>query len=234
MRWKGAKFVPLSVVEDLIHGRPASEEAWTVDGASECLIPHGSQGPFRISVRSNAAVDRLSAGVEPHSCACLEFAPNAGLWMVAAFRDDESADRWKGPVRSALRLLADSGFGGERSNGWGRADIAISDREMPLLPLPEAAGETAWWMLSLFHPASSDAVDWQRGSYSLTTRGGRVEHRGDAKKPTRMVAEGSVIVSASEPRGVATDVAPADFPHPVYRAGFALAIPIPIPLRPTV
>lgn len=232
VRWKGARFVPLTVVDDLIHGRPVSEEAWTVDGASECLIPHGAQGPFRISVRSSAAVDRQGSGVEAHSCACLEFAPNAGLWMVAAFRDASASDRWKGPVRSALRLLADSGFGGERSNGWGRANIAISDDEASLLPLPEATADSAWWMLSLFHPASSDAVDWQRGSYSLTTRGGRVENTGDAKKPTRMVAEGSVIVAPSEPRGAATDVAPGDFPHPVYRAGFALAIPIPLTPRP--
>ena len=83
------------------------------------------------------------------------------------------------------------------------------------------------------HAAASDAVDWQRGNYAVTTRGGRVESEsrwGDAKKPTRMVAEGSVIVAAAEPRGAATDVAPENFPHPVYRAGFGLSIPV--PLRP--
>jgi CRISPR/Cas system CSM-associated protein Csm4 (group 5 of RAMP superfamily) len=86
-------------------------------------------------------------------------------------------------------------------------------------------------MLSLFHPASGDSIDWGRGSYSLTTRGGRVESPaswGDAKKPTRMIAEGSVIVAAAEPRGSASNVAPDHFPHPVYRAGFALAVPIPL------
>ena len=64
--------------------------------------------------------------------------------------------------------------------------------------------ETGWWMLSLFHPSEDDAVDWQRGNYSLITRGGRVESDagwGDAKKPTRMVAEGSVIVAASRTAG---------------------------------
>jgi hypothetical protein len=43
-----------------------------------------------------------------------------------------------------------------------------------------------------------------------------------------MVTEGSVLVAATEPRGSAADVAPEGFPHPVYRAGFALAIPIPL------
>ena len=54
VRWKGARFVPLSVVDDLVHARPVSEENWIVDGASECLIPHGAQGPFRVAVRSGA------------------------------------------------------------------------------------------------------------------------------------------------------------------------------------
>jgi hypothetical protein len=37
-----------------------------------------------------------------------------------------------------------------------------------------------------------------------------------------------VLVAAAEPRGAAADVSPDGFPHPVYRAGFALAIPIPL------
>jgi hypothetical protein len=43
-----------------------------------------------------------------------------------------------------------------------------------------------------------------------------------------MVAEGSVLVAAAEPRGAASDVAPDNFPHPVYRAGFAVAVAIPL------
>ena len=42
-----------------------------------------------------------------------------------------------------------------------------------------------------------------------------------------MVAEGSVLYAASEPRGAAADVAPDGFAHPVFRAGFAVSIPLP-------
>jgi hypothetical protein len=42
-----------------------------------------------------------------------------------------------------------------------------------------------------------------------------------------MVAEGSVLCAAAPPRGSAADVAPDDFAHPVFRAGFALSIPLP-------
>jgi len=41
------------------------------------------------------------------------------------------------------------------------------------------------------------------------------------------VTEGSVVHAASEPRGCAADVAPYGFPHPVFRAGFAVSIPLP-------
>jgi CRISPR type III-A-associated RAMP protein Csm4 len=227
VRWKGAKFVPLSVVESLVNGRPVSEDAWAVDGPSECLVPITSQGPFRVAVRSSAAVDRLGSAVAPHSSACLEFAPQAGLWMLASFSTPGASAQWSERLHGALRLLADSGFGGERSRGWGRAELTISDQDSTLFPAPEASAETAWWMLSLFHPAEGDTVDWQRGNYALTTRGGRIDSSGDTKKPTRMVAEGSVIVANRPPQGAATDVAPEAFPHPVYRAGFALAVPIP-------
>jgi len=237
VRWKGARFVPLSVVEDLVSGQPIAEDKWMIDGASECLVPSATPvaaGPFRSSVRSSAAVDRDGGGVAPHSTACLEFTPGSGLWMVTAFSDETARERWHDRFHAALRLLADSGFGGERSRGWGRAEMPeLTGGALPDLLFKQENGalHSAHWMLSLFHPAETDAVDWDRGSYALTTRGGRVESEagwGDAKKSTRMIAEGSVIVASTAPRGAATDVAPEDFPHPVYRAGFALSIPIPL------
>jgi len=223
----------------MVEGKPIGEEHWTVDGDSECLIFSGASGPFRVSVRSSAAVDREGSAVTPHSTACLEFAPRAGLWFLAAFHDDAAREQWSGRVETALRILCDSGFGGERSNGWGRVDsVKCVENPSVLSSAPEPSEETGWWLLSLFHPADSDSIDWKRGNYALTTRGGRVESDagwGGAKKPTRMVTEGSVLVAAGEPRGAVTDVAPEEFPHPVYRAGFALAIPVPltVPARTT-
>ncbi len=48
VRFKGARFVPLKVVETLISGRAIAEENWAIDGSSECLISGGAQGPFRV------------------------------------------------------------------------------------------------------------------------------------------------------------------------------------------
>jgi CRISPR type III-A-associated RAMP protein Csm4 len=347
VRWKSARFVPLSIVRSLLAGRKLDENRWSVDGPSQCLVPAGRPGPFRVDIRWNAAVDRLSGVSERHATACLEFRAGAGLWTVASFLDDAARERWLDPVKAAFRLLADTGFGGERSRGWGRSQTPeFLEGRLPemILPLPApveparaaapavepepvpapaeqpeaipvpideplpaaetavaapaaepepvpapteappaveatevAAGEAAviaaadiapllaepaepalpeeppaapapaavepqpatpppapaaavntHWLLSLFSPAPSDAVDWTSGNYSVVTRGGRIESpsgSGELKKLVQMVAEGAVLCGGA-PTGSAPDVAPDGFAHPVFRAGFAVSIPL--------
>jgi CRISPR type III-A-associated RAMP protein Csm4 len=122
VRWKSARFIPLSVVESILSGKKLNENQWSVDGASGCLVPAGKAGPFRTSVRWNAAVDRLSGSCERHATACIEFREGCGLWTVAGFHDEAARDEWQDRVKAAFRLLADTGFGGERSRGWGRSE----------------------------------------------------------------------------------------------------------------
>jgi CRISPR type III-A-associated RAMP protein Csm4 len=254
MRWKSARFIPLPLVAAVLAGQPLHEDQWTVDGPSECLVPSGRPGPFRIGVRGSAAIDRLTGNAERHTTACIEFRSGAGLWAIASFSDDEAHARWSDTVRGALRLLADSGFGGERSRGWGRsaqpefvegflpglilpppaiADPPAADSPAPELPAPDAV-LTEHWLLSLFTPAPGDAVDWKRGNYTVVARGGRIDSPagfGERKKQLQMVTEGSVLVAGDTIRGAAPDVAPEGFAHPVFRAGFALSIPLPRPNR---
>jgi hypothetical protein len=377
-------------VQAILSGQKLDENHWTVDGASECLVPVGRLGPFRTGMRSNAAVDRLTGATERHSTACIEFRRGSGLWTVVSFRDENAQQQWSDRVKAAFRLLADTGFGGERSRGWGRAeapefiegtlpemilpaiaktpqpeppppveeppveqppvaeppvqkpepqeeehtrslpvavpneeasaahDATRGDAEAPtmeamtpgepdpqlpppdpdpqlppapeppapapepeppepspapepppapepdpapepspvpgLIPEPAMSAEVVeprpimaavnpnvqppspvesgpvFWLLSLFTPAAEDAVDWARGNYTVMARGGRVESpsgSGELKKQVQMVAEGSVLHSAGTLRGAAPDVAPEGFAHPVFRAGFALSIPLP-------
>jgi CRISPR/Cas system CSM-associated protein Csm4 (group 5 of RAMP superfamily) len=85
-------------------------------------------------------------------------------------------------------------------------------------------------LLSLFTPSTEDSVDWARGNYTVMARGGRVDSpagSGELKKQVQMIAEGSVLHATDIPRGAAADVAPDGFAHPVFRAGFALSIPLP-------
>jgi len=124
---RNAHFLPLSLVHQLLNRKPLDEDAWSVDPYSRCLVPSARDasqaGPFRPVLRLRAAVDRpsrLSHGA--HHAAGVEFAPDAGLWLALTFAGESSQSRWRGPVEAAIRLLADSGFGGQRSQGWGRSE----------------------------------------------------------------------------------------------------------------
>jgi CRISPR type III-A-associated RAMP protein Csm4 len=360
VRWKGARFVPLTLVQSLLAGNAPDQERWAVDPVSQCLVPvtkNGAlPGPFRVSLRTSAAVDRVTQGIaDVHSTACLEFSEGAGLWCVVTFADEGARGRWANRIRSAFRLLADSGVGGERSRGWGRAlmprftegvlpelllprgsavtaqvaarvevapmvsevepepempapdpeptpeipsdpepepeipapspdpdpeqepepdpqpetpgepnpdsptDVPLEAAdsepepvlEVQLEPEPEpeperprefegafvmhpaaqpGANETAWWLLSVYSPGAGESVNWQRGNYNLTTRSGRIESSerwGDLKPASRVVEEGSVLIAEAAPVGASLNVAPDGFPHPVYRFGFAVALPLP-------
>jgi CRISPR type III-A-associated RAMP protein Csm4 len=234
VRWRGARFIPVSLAADLLADKPLDETRWRVDGESECLVPQDrpGPGPMQAALRHSAAVDRLTGNSQHHATACLEFAPGAGMWIAVSFTDDQARLYWTEPVKAALRLLSDSGIGGERSRGWGRFEAPeFREGAFPELLLPPAPEEhePAWWLLSLFQPSETDSVDWNRGRYLTTMRGGRVESSagwGVMKKRSRMVAEGSVLVADFPPRGAAADVAPEGFAHPVLRNGMAFALPI--------
>jgi CRISPR/Cas system CSM-associated protein Csm4 (group 5 of RAMP superfamily) len=142
VRWRSARFVPLGIVQALLAGQVLDDNHWAVDGMSECLVPVGRPGPFRTGIRWSAAVDRLSGTTERHSTACIEFREGAGWWSVVSFADRAAYDRWLGPVKTVFRVLADSGFGGERSRGWGRAgEPEFIEGTLPdmILPAMQAA-----------------------------------------------------------------------------------------------
>jgi CRISPR type III-A-associated RAMP protein Csm4 len=247
IRWKTARFVPLSVIDSLVTGRPILADQWLPDPESGCLLRRDrpSSSPFRVVVRSTAAVDRLThASDETKPLACVEFEPSAGLWTVARFADAVQEQIWSSRLQAALQLLRDSGFGGGRGKGWGQTQAAeFQAGAWPALLLPKlgrllrnappSASDAGglFWLLSLYSPAPGDKVDWAGGNYSLSARGGRIESRaasGGMKKTVRMVDEGCVLASPEEPVGVAVDVAPDGFAHPVYRSGLALALRLPV------
>ncbi len=240
IRWSAARFVPVSVIDSLLSGQAILADQWLPDAESGCLLrrDRASTSPFRTATRQRAAVDRAGHGaVHVHSSACVEFEAESGLWCLARFADQSAEETWSERVKGCFRLLADSGLGGRKSSGWGQAEAPqFREGAWPTLLLPklQSAGngfETPlYWILSLYSPGTSDAIDWSGGDYRLTIRGGRVESAagwGAQKKIARMVAEGSVLATRQEPVGAAVDVAPDGFAHPVYRSGFALAVRLP-------
>lgn len=233
VRWKGASLVPLGAIGALLRGEPLDDERWMVDGHSGCLLPatgYGGVGPYRRLKRRFAAIDRLTGGLaEPYETSAVQFAPGCGLWGVIEFANPTAFAVWAPKIQVALRWLADSGIGGLRSRGFGRArqpEVQAGTLEQLLEPLPAPRSQRpAWWLLSLYNPGGQDRVDWSAGRYFIETRTGRAV-TGAVKPGARMVSEGSVLLAESAPRGSIHDARPAGAPHPVYRAGYAVALPI--------
>lgn len=248
IRWKAASFVPLTVIDSLLTGGKLLADQWMPDPESGCLLRRDrpSTSPFRVVQRRNAAVDRI-AGTASSTVtrACVEFESGAGLWNLTRYKDTAAETVWREHVEAAFRLLADTGFGGRRSSGWGHTSAPEFQRgSWPALILPKLArvsgdgsdssgadGENlSFWLLSLYSPAPRDRVNWSAGDYAITDRAGRIQSNGNSgeeKKAVRMVAEGSVLAAAAEPNGAAVNVAPQNFAHPVYRSGLALTLELP-------
>lgn len=240
VRWKGAGLIPTQLAGALLRGDRFDEQAWDLDGWCGCLIPAGSRsatGPFRFLRRSCAAVDRVTGGQAlPYITGCVQFAPASGLWCAAQFATQTAYAVWGPRIQAAFRLLGDSGIGGLRSRGFGRARSVDfqAGRLEDLLFSPGGAPRPGrgWWLLSLAAPSPEDAIRWDEGDYQLLKRTGRVGSLtggGALKLAARMLAEGSVIVSPRAPRGTVVNAAPEGCPHPVIRSGYAVAISIPWP-----
>jgi len=207
-----------------------------VDGLSRCLVPAGwSCGPFRPAIRSarrltgspatpwRAGLPALSSVRRP-GCGHLRPFPASRRRPGGRSRFAPVCASWPTPVSAASAPAAGPGKAAGVSGGK-PADLILSPE-----PPVESAAEVAHWLLSLYSPAPTDMVQWGRGQYSLLTRAGRVESpsgRGGLKRLSRMVAEGSAIFCQAPPSGGAQNVAPEGVPHPVYRAGFALAVAVP-------
>jgi CRISPR type III-A-associated RAMP protein Csm4 len=248
IRWKTARFVPLSVIDSLATGQQILADQWLPDPDSACLLRRDrpSTSPFRPVSRSVAGVDRVSgASFRAETAACVQFASGAGLWSVARFTNDEAESAWSNRIEAAFRLLGDTGLGGRRANGYGQMEAPGFQRgAWPDVILPKLArvsrqgnasstqnGAPQYWFLSLYSPSLDDSVEWSEGDYQLTIRGGYVENSTASrarKKAARLITEGSVVAAASEPRGAAVDVAPEGFAHAVYRSGIALVLKLPV------
>lgn len=253
IRWNAAAFVPTALIETILLGQNILADQWLPDAESECLLRRDrlNATPFRTVVRSGAGVDRVtSSNAAVHAAACVEFEAGSGLWTLLRYRDESAASDWGQRLRAAFRLLADEGFGGKRSSGWGQTEAPeFADGTWPGLLFPklaralskappetrdETSGTSQHWLLSIFTPAAGDAIDWSAGDYRVIVRGGFVEGASSLKKEVRMIGEGSVLASAGDLSGTAVDVAPEGHPHPVYRSGIALSLRLPaVPPTPS-
>lgn len=174
---------------------------------------------YRDAVVPRVTLDRITNASQIWQFGEVHFAPGCGLWFGVQFADSSVQERFE----ACLRLLGDSGLGGER--GAGRGLFTYERREWRI---SEPTGANAFMTLSPWLPADAQQRSWLRAdgsAYELVPKRGWIsspEARNLRRKEVWMVAEGSVIAHPPEFRlGQLANVAPDIAPHPIYRYGYA-------------
>jgi len=186
-------------------------------------------------------VDRINSASEIFHAGRVTFAPGCGLWFgVAWHRPQDRVGNtnltYHEAFARALDLLADDGLGGERSTGYG---AFTHDQEKEPLSLADPTPGGLALLLSRYHPQPKElpaALAGDKTAYELISVGGWLRSwDGAAQRRKRLwlVAEGSVVRAVGPgPWGDLVDVRPTygspagDLPHPVWRYGLALGVPV--------
>lgn len=139
-------------------------------------------------------------------------------------------------LKAALSLLGEEGIGGERSSGAGRFDFDWQPLTQTWHEVVNFAGGDRYGLMSLFWQLPLQEELIATAKYSLQERSGWIASPASGRqlrrKAVQMFAEGSVF--SQVPIGQLADVTPREFktkeggykPHPIYRSGIALSLPI--------
>ena len=181
-------------------------------------------------VRPRVALDRVTQASQIYHFAEVYFDREAGLFFLAKFRDNEVQQRFE----TALHLLADEGIGADRTVGKG---LFRWEKRTLTLRVPGTPDHVV--LLSLYNPKAEEArqLNPVQSYYAFITRRGWVTMPGAMtlrRRAVRFFAEGSVLAftEAMLPEGrLVETLSPRDvpdLPHPIWRNGQAIALPIQI------
>jgi CRISPR-associated protein Csm4 len=175
---------------------------------------------------------------QPYSVSGFYFQPDAGLYMIVGC--EESFD-FK-TIDVLLNSLARTGLGGKRNLGMGCFEIQpgridLSNRQSPdqdlnlLMDYLSSPAAAVYMALSpvLPHEEEVSGIKERLLGYSLLERRGFIQsetYRGQnlKRRPCVMLEPGSCMSRPA--RGCLLDLRPENFPHPVYRFGIGMYIPL--------
>ena len=225
---KRVQFVSQSIFQDIISGTPPEfsedqlingEEVWMSPEDKEKLETSSDKNStiWATNTRPRVTLGSRSSGSEIWHVQTLQFNTDCGLWFAAQFDSDETKHR----IETLLRVLGDTGIGGERNAGYGMFDFTETTLE---IPMPEAGNQFV--TLSPICPKSSEQLEQLLTddiAYTLNPLTGWLSSTGTAarRKQVSMFAEGSVLHTSDAHIGRLVDLRPDNWEHPVYRYGYA-------------
>ncbi len=217
---KKIRFVPQRLFERWIQGQPFEQQhLLDMDTAWRQLQQHIQEYQEPHVTLGHAAFQS-----QIYYVGATAFHPQAGLFFLIHPPENPHLPQ----LRAALNLLAEEGLGGRRSQGLGRFSW---QEKVVTLHLPQEPN--AYLLLSSFNPCPEFLRSPEvllNASYTLYESKGwalsPITKHQAFRKPVWMFGEGSVF--PIEPKGRLLEVTPYDWPapHPLYRHGIALAVPV--------
>lgn len=265
-KYKKVRWVSLSIFTQLISGidQPTFDVLWsegaliqggtvwvtkTEEDLISQLVERNEDDKLFIWGEQNTpkvTIDRTGNASTLFHVGRLHFAPSCGLWLMAS-----GETLWLDRTEDALRLLADSGIGGQRSRGNGQ--FVLQPLVVPTLPINDPKAEYCV-LLSRLAPRQEemDLLRQDSANYQLVTVGGFNGTPSDqplVRQQVRLLTEGSVIGQGARMLGKLVNVNPfwdeqkqqlkADIDrsnpklplieHPIYRYGFGFTVPVIMP-----
>ena len=225
---KRVRFVSQSLFQNIVSGNPPEfnenqlvngEEVWMTPEEREQL--ETSDGDdftiWTTNTRPRVTLGSRNSGSEIWHVQTVQFNTDCGLWFAAQFDSDET----KHKIETLLRVLGDTGIGGERNAGYGTFDFTETTLE---IPTPETGSQFV--TLAPICPKSPEQLTrllTGNIAYTLNPLTGWVSSTGTAsrRKQVNMFAEGSVLHASDTHIGRLVDLRPDNWEHPVYRYGYA-------------
>lgn len=225
---KRVQFVSQSRFQDIISGNSPdfnesqlinSEQVWVSPEEKEKLGTSEDKN-FTIwatNTRPRVTLGSRNSGSEIWHVQTVQFNTDCGLWFAAQFDSDETKQR----IETLLRVLGDTGMGGERNAGYGMFEFTETTLEMPAVE-----ADKQFVTLSPICPQSPEQLTQLLTgdiAYTLNPLTGWVSTSGAAsrRKQVNMFSEGSVLHASDTQIGRLVDLKPDNWEHPVYRYGYA-------------
>lgn len=179
-------------------------------------------------------LDRVSNASGLFHSGMTVFAPEARLYCLIKVNDNEILNN----LQAVFEYLGQNGIGGMRSVGMGTFEPQWIKAEGQWLDLlSDNTNAPAYCLLSLFRPAAEEQNNLlTKGYYEV------IERRGWSASPfsvgqikrksCRMLVEGTVL--PVKPIGCLVDVTSQKWKnklHPIYRYGYAFAVPMEVPVQ---
>ena len=229
---KRVRFVSQSLFQNIVSGNPPEfnenqnenqlvngEEVWMTPEEREQLET-SDDDDFTIwttNTRPRVTLGSRNSGSEIWHVQTVQFNTDCGLWFAAQFDSDET----KHKIETLLRVLGDTGIGGERNAGYGTFDFTETTLEMPMAE----AGDQFVTLAPICPQSPEQLAQLLTGdiAYTLNPLTGWVSTTGTTsrRKWVNMFAEGSVLHASDTHIGRLVDLRPDNWEHPVYRYGYA-------------